>query len=322
MKKGEVYDGMVERVAFPNKGFVTVDGQSVVVKNTIPGQRVEFRVNKKKGTRMEGRLLSVLEASPLETSEPMCSQFPACGGCLYQTMDYSAQLRMKAEQVRELLERQVTGSGKTWEALFEGVLTAPNHLRYRNKMEYAFGDCEKGGPLTLGLHKKNSNFDILPAADCVLVHEDFNRIVRCAQAFFRARGLSHWHRLTHEGFLRHLLVRRAEATGEILVGLVTASVPEERMATAAHSGAKATDRAVPAAGQAEAVSRMREEFVEALTGLKLDGSIVGILHTVNDALSDIIRDDGTTLLYGRDYFYEVLLGLKFKISPFSFFQTN
>ena len=98
MKKGQIYEGTIESVDFPNKGNIYLDGekQHVVVKNGIPGQKVRFAVRKCKRGSAQGSLLEVLEKSPLERREPVCSQFPACGGCMYQTMTYEAQLEMKA----------------------------------------------------------------------------------------------------------------------------------------------------------------------------------------------------------------------------------
>ena len=88
MKKGEIYEGVIEKIDFPNKGRVPVQDEKVTVKNGIPGQKIRFQINKKRSGRAEGRLLEVLERSPLETREPACSIFPECGGCMYQTMDY------------------------------------------------------------------------------------------------------------------------------------------------------------------------------------------------------------------------------------------
>lgn len=150
-EKGQVLEGTIEKVEFPNKGVVTVaeEGKSVIVKNGIPGQKVKFCVNKFKRGNAEGRLLEVLEKSPLETRKPVCSIFPVCGGCMYQTMSYEAQMDMKAEQVKNILNEAVNG-----EYLFEGVKASPKEFAYRNKMEFSFGDEYKDGPLTLGLHKK------------------------------------------------------------------------------------------------------------------------------------------------------------------------
>ena len=109
MKKGQVIEGRIEKVEFPNKGLVWVSEEEryVTVKNGIPGQKIRFVVNKFKKGNAEGRLLEVLEKSPLETREPVCSIFPACGGCMYQTMGYEEQLKMKAGQVKELLDEVV-----------------------------------------------------------------------------------------------------------------------------------------------------------------------------------------------------------------------
>lgn len=301
MKKGEIYEGVIEKVEFPNKGFVYVDGQKVIVKNGIPGQKIRFMINKKRSGRAEGRLLEVLEKSPLETREPMCSIFPACGGCMYQTMAYEEQLRMKEEQVRGLLDgaiREWSQNSGCEENLpvykWDGIHGSPIEFRYRNKMEFSFGDEYKDGPLSLGLHKKGSTYDVLTAGDCKLVHEDMTKILLCVWEYFRSRGASYYKKMQHTGFLRHLLLRRGVTTGEILVHLVTTTQEQWDM----------------------------EPLVQELLALPLEGKIVGIMHILNDSLSDVVQSDETRILYGRDYFYETLLGLQFKVSTFSFFQPN
>ena len=125
MKKGEIYEGYIERIDFPNKGRVFLEGQQVTVKNGIPGQKIRFQINKKRKDRVEGRLLEVLERSPLETREPVCGEFPACGGCMYQTMSYESQLEMKAHQVKDLLDTAICAGGQKKENgepdyIFEG----------------------------------------------------------------------------------------------------------------------------------------------------------------------------------------------------------
>ena len=102
MKKGEIYEGIIENVDFPNKGYVQVDDQKVLIKNGIPGQNVRFMIQKKRSGRAQGRIMEVLEKSPLETREPVCSNFPACGGCMYQTMSYENQLEMKDRQTQKV----------------------------------------------------------------------------------------------------------------------------------------------------------------------------------------------------------------------------
>ena len=299
MKKGEIYEGVIEKVDFPNKGIVPVDGQQVIVKNGIPGQRVRFMIQKKRSGRVQGRILEILEKSPQETRDPLCGSFPACGGCMYQTMSYENQLAMKEWQIRELLERALIAGGQTdgdggADFFWEGIHGSPIELGYRNKMEFSFGDEYKDGPLSLGLHKKGSTYDVLNTDDCKLVHRDMTEILVCVRNYFRERGVSYYKKLQHTGYLRHLLIRRGVTTGEILVHLVTTSQEEHDL----------------------------EPLKELLLGLPLEGRIVGIMHIINDSLSDVVQSDETRILYGQDWFYEKLLGLKFRISTFSFFQPN
>lgn len=288
MKKGQVYEGIVKKVDFPNKGIVTCEDRNVVVKHTVPGQKVRFQINKIRKGKCEGRLLEILERSSLEV-EPECPHFAVCGGCTYQNLPYEEQIRLKSNQLRELLDGAV---GEPY--LFEGVKESPCREMYRNKMEFSFGDEEKDGPLALGMHKRGSFYDIVTVDKCRIVDEDYRKILSCVLDYFKGEKVPFYHKLRHTGYLRHLLVRKGAKTGEILVVLVTSSQME-----------------VP-----------DKPWVERLLGLSLDGDLVGILHTYNDSLADVVQSDRTELLYGRDYFYEELLGLKFRISPFSFFQTN
>ena len=257
-------------------------------------------INKKRNGKCEGRLLEVLEASPLEQSEDACPHFGVCGGCLYQSLPYEEQLKIKEEQIKALLDSVC----KSYE--FEGIKGSPISDGYRNKMEFSFGDEYKGGPLALGMHKRGSFYDIVNTPQCQIVHEDFRKILTATLEYFTEKGMGYYRKLQHEGYLRHLLVRRAVKTGEILVALVTSG----------QTGAAG----MPESLEAEKV--LLEEWKETLLALKMEGSFAGILHIRNDTLADVVQSDETTVLYGKGYFYEELLGLKFQITPFSFFQTN
>ena len=295
MKKGQVYEGIIESVEFPNKGkvFLPEEDRYVIVKIGVPGQKVRFSVNKIRKGKAEGRLLEVLEKSPLEV-ESACPHFGQCGGCMYQNLPYEEQLKMKEAQVKAMMDEAVEGP-----YLWEGVKPSPVKQAYRNKMEFSFGDEYKDGPMALGMHKRGSFHDIVNVTDCQIVDEDYRKILACTLECAKASGYPYYHRMRHTGYFRHLLVRKAVKTGEILIDLVTT-----------------TEHAV------DGSSTFEQNWKESLLSLELNGTIAGILHTQNDSVADVVKDEGTTILYGQSYFYEELLGLKFKITPFSFFQTN
>lgn len=299
MKKGTVLEGTVGKIQFPNKGIVEIDGEKAVVKNALPGQKIRFAVTKSRKDKAEGRLLEVLERSPREWEEKdwkekVCPHFEVCGGCLYQSMSYEEQLAIKEEQIRNLIDSVCANQDYD----FQGIKGSPISEGYRNKMEFSFGDEYKDGPLALGMHKRGSFYDIVPTPECRIVHSDFRKILTVTREFFAGEGIPFYKKLAHTGYLRHLLVRRAVKTGEILVDLVTSSQIDDRE------------------------KKLLNSWKDKILALDLDGTLAGILHTRNDSLADVVQNDGTEILHGRDYFYEELLGLKFKISPFSFFQTN
>ena len=315
MKKGDIYQGTVETVLFPNKGIVHVGDDRVIVKNTIAGQTVRFCISKKKQGKAEGRLLEIIQPSPIERADPGCSLFPSCGGCLYRTMPYEEQLLMKERQVRTLIEEALSSSGCPASPRWIPIRRSPSEYRYRNKMEFSFGDSEKDGPLTLGLHRRGSIYDVLPVTDCCLVHEDFNRIVSCMQDLARKSMLPYYHKRTHTGYFRHVLIRRGRKTDEILVVLVTTS---QYGKAAGNDPENQSGASLPFPSESDFL----QACTAALQQLPLEGKLTGILHTINDSVADTIQSDRTDILSGRDYFYEELLGLRFKITPFSFFQTN
>ena len=287
MKKGDIFEGKVIRTEFPNKGIIDIEGQKVIVKNALEGQVVRFSINKKRRDKVEGRLLEVIEPSPLE-QPATCKHFGICGGCRYQNLSYEQQLDLKKRQVEELIEK----SGLSF--AIENIYGSPITEGYRNKMEFTFGDEEKDGPLSLGMHKKNSFYDIVTLDDCRIVDPDFNVLLQAILKYFKEKGETYFHKIRHEGFLRHLVMRRSVKTGDILINLVTTTQ-----------------------------SQLDEsEFVNMILSQKIDGKVVGILYTLNDNLADVVQSDETKALYGQDYFYEYLYNMRFKISPFSFFQTN
>ncbi|MBU5479539.1 class I SAM-dependent RNA methyltransferase [Eubacterium sp. MSJ-13] len=309
MKKGNIYEGIVKKVEFPNKAYVEVidtdeNGNEqktlTLVKGALPGQKIRFRAKKVRKDKSQGILLEIIEKSPLETAEPMCSQFGKCGGCSYQTLPYEKQLELKKNQVLEIIDNVYkildSSLGIKKDYIYDGILPSPDIKGYRNKMEFSFGDEYKGGPLTLGLHKKGSVHDIVNASGCQIVDDDYSKVIDCIVEYFREKQIPHYNKNTHQGVLRHLLVRRAVSTGELLVALVTSSQQD--------------------------ISEYVSEVSEKLNGLDYNGKLTGFIHIINDGLGDVVKSDEMRIISGKDWFTEKILGLQFKISPFSFFQTN
>lgn len=259
-----------------------------------------------------------------------CKLDGICGGCAYAGGSYEAQLNEKNEHIRGLLEDACREMPE-----YEGIIESPIVFGYRNKMEYSFGDEKKDGPLTLGLHKKRSFYDVIDVDCCKLVHEDFNQIVKATKSYFDDLGLTYKDKRSHLGFLRHLIIRRAVNTGEMLVDLVTTSQP--LLPVMAHNlinnatlynkekfeqGMLEASDAVNVYGMDQVMNEWKDIILKLKKDGLVDGEIKGILHTINDSKADAVKNEGTTVLYGEDSICEELIGLKFQITPFSFFQTN
>ena len=289
-KKNEIIDGLIEKVKFPNKGIMYIEEERipVLVPDTFPGQKVRVRLQRKRKGTWEGRALEHLE-NPAHFVKPSCEYFGLCGGCAMQHLSYENQLEHKHEQVQTLLQNAgVTG----YEDM--GILGSPSEWAYRNKMEFSFGDACKDGPMTLGMHRKNSTFDIITVDGCKIVDEDFNMILRFVLRYAQSFNLPFYKKKIHEGFLRYLIVRRSETTGDLLINIVTTTQRDFDFT----------------------------ELANYLVDLGTKGKIAGILHTYSDTLADAVKPDSTRVLYGKDAFTETILGLQFNISPYSFFQTN
>lgn len=288
MKKKDIIELKIEDVEFPSKGIGYYEGKKIYVKNTIPDQRVRVLIKKIREDYAEGKLLEVVEQAPIETAS-FCEHFGLCGGCAHQTVPYAKQLEMKARLVKKLLD---DAGIKDYE--FLGIEGSPEEFAYRNKMEYSFGNEKKNGELTLGMHKKGKFHDVVTVDRCKIVDEDFNLILKTLLDYFREKAIPFYNNKSHEGYLRHLVVRKAKKTQEIVINLVTSSQ----------------------------ITLDMTELVEIIKNLKLEGKLTGFLHTFNDNIADTVVSDKTEVLWGQDFFTEEILGLKFKISAFSFFQTN
>lgn len=219
-----------------------------------------------------------------------CEYINQCGGCDYRNFNYDEQLKLKQDKVYNMFKEFLVD-----DTIFDNIIKSPLIYGYRNKMEFSFGDSEKNGPLTLGMHKKKSFYTILNANECDLIDDDIKEIVSVTLKYFSDKNLTYFHKKTHIGYLRHLVVRKSFYKNCVLVNIVTTSQLDK-----------------------EYEKKVLFDFVDVLKSKNVEG----IIHTINDSLSDAVKCDEIRVLYGNDYIYEELLNLKFKISPFSFFQTN
>lgn len=288
MKRKDIIEFEIDKMEFGGNSVSTYEGKEVHMKGGITGQKVKAVVKKARSKKLDVKMIELLEKSNLETNET-CKHFGECGGCSMLSVPYEKQLQIKEKQVMDLfLSQDIFGFQ------FMGIEKSPQDTKYRNKMEYTFGDEKKDGPLTLGLHKKGRHIDIMTVDDCFLVDNDFIKVLTSTVKYFDEKKLPYYKTINHKGYLRNLVVRKGINTNELMVNIVTSSQEDFDMS----------------------------EYKDLLLSLDTNSKIVSILHTINDGLSDAVNCDELKVLCGRDYLNEEVLGLKFKVSPFSFFQTN
>lgn len=266
----------------------------VALRRALPGERVAAQVLRRRGERIEGRLLEVLRASE-ERSTPPCGHYGACGGCSLQDLAYSGQLRAK----RELVELALANAGVR--VAVEPVLGAVSPLRYRNKMDFTFGTrrwVEVGEAegatrdFALGLHPREQFRKVLDIERCEIQPEPFDRILATARRLALEQALPAWDLVKHEGLLRHVVLRTSVATGEILVQITTSS-------------------------EAPELVRL---YVDAL--LAAHPEITTLVQAINSRGATVAYGERELVLHGPGSIRERLAGLVYRVSAASFFQTN
>lgn len=276
----------VEKIVYPGKCLGRgEDGIAVFVEGALPGEKVVVDIYKNKKTFKEARLLNIIEPSKNRT-EAKCPLFGKCGGCSFQHTDYNTQLSIKEGYVNELLE----GLGGE----ISPIIRSPLEWGYRNKMEFSFFDFD--GAVNIGLHEKNEFNRFLGIPPCFICDKDFLYVTEKIKEFARNSDFLSYNRKTHQGFYRHLVLRKGINTGQVLVNLVT----------------NVNDTVT------------KEFFNPLLESLK--DKVNCFYWTVNSSVSDAVNAEKLILLYGREIIEEKLTikgrPYYFTISPFSFFQTN
>ena len=273
----------IDSLAFGGNGVARLNGFVVFVRRGLPGDTVRARVTKVQRRHAEALATEVLRPSPLRVDAP-CRHYPACGGCRFQDLAYKAQVEAKAAQVADALRR----IGGIADPPLEPILPADEVFHYRNKLEYSFTQLEDGP--TLGLHKAGRWDEVLEIQECWLTTDLGNAIRNAVREWARGDRLVAYDQAEHTGYLRHLVVREGVNTGQVLVQLVTA--PGEKFDTG---------------GFVDALRRFPE--------------VRSIHWSVNETAAEVTNLP-TQLLWGEEAIEERLCGLRFRVRPNAFLQTN
>src|SRR6478735_2718085 len=280
---GEELELRVDSLAYGGNGVARLNGFVVFVRRGLPGDTVRARVTKVKRNHAEAVAVEVVEPSTQRVDAP-CAHYPACGGCRFQDLAYEAQLEAKQEQVHDALRR----IGGLSEPPVEPIMPAESQFFYRNKLEYSF-TATPAGP-ALGFHRAGRWDEVLEIEKCWLTTELGNEIRNAVRDWARNERLEAYDQAEHTGYLRHLVLREGRNTGQVLVQLVTAA------------GEKFD----------------RDELVERLRGFP---AVRSIHWAVNETPAEVTNLP-TTLLWGEEAIEEILCGLRFRVRPNAFLQTN
>jgi 23S rRNA (uracil1939-C5)-methyltransferase len=283
VKLHEEVELQVDSLAYGGNGVARLNGFVVFVRRGLPGDRVRARVTKVKRGFAEALATEVLEPSAQRVEAP-CAHYPACGGCRFQDLDYAVQVAAKEAQVRDALVR----IGGLADPPLEPILPAASPFHYRNKLEYSFTQTPSGP--ALGFHKAGRWDEVLEIEKCWLTTDLGNAIRNAVRDWAREEGLVAYDQVEHTGYLRHLVLREGRNTGQVLAMLVT------------HKGEKFE----------------RDYLVEVLRRFP---EIRSIHWAINDGQAEVTNLP-STLLWGEDAIEEEILGLRFRVRPNAFLQTN
>jgi 23S rRNA (uracil1939-C5)-methyltransferase len=283
VQRNEELELDVESLAYGGNGVARLNGYVVFVRRGLPGDRVRARVTKVKRNFAEALVTEVVTPGPRHVDAP-CSHYPACGGCRFQDLAYEAQLEQKAAWVRDSLVRL----GRVEEPPLEEIVGALDVFNYRNKVEYSFTRTPSGP--ALGFHKAGRWDEVLEIEKCWLTTQLGNALRDAVRDWARGERLEAYSQEDQSGYLRHLVVREGRNTGQALVQLVTAA--GERFE--------------------------REHFVDVLRQFP---EVRSIHWSVNETPAEVTHLP-TELLWGEEAIEEELLGLRFRVRPGAFLQTN
>lgn len=300
LRRGDLIEVTIEKLVLGGLGLAKLNDLRVFIERALPGQKIKAVVTQRKPQYLMAEIKEILQESPLAI-KPKCPYFatskminegkPSCGGCLWQNLTYEEQLKIKETQVKETLQR----IGRIADIEVKPILGSPNALHYRNKIELSFGH-NQDGHVDFGFRERGKFHSIIPIETCSIFDPKLPMVLDVIRRYVKMTDLEPFDFAKKpDGFWQFLILRRGVKTGEWMINFVTRP---------GHS-----------------VSKHLSEELEEVLG----DSLQSVLQTINfgKAISYSGHDNKRIeVLFGRNYILEELGGLQFKISPFSFFQTN
>ena len=283
VKAGELYDIKATDISTSGDGIGKVNGFTVFVKGLLPEESAKVKITEVRKRFAFGEVVSINEKSPYRT-EPFCSCFDMCGGCSLQHMTYEGQLKFKTKRIKDVLER----IGKFENPVVLDTIGMENPYHYRNKMQYHVS--EENGKCVFGFYSEKSH-RVVPCENCYVGSEENSKILNAVKKYIDEFKISIYDRKTHSGAIRHVVIRNAKATGEIMVCIVV------------------NDNKLPK--KDKLVSYLKE----------IDG-VKSIVLNVNEKKTNVIMGEKSFVLYGRGYITDYIGDIRFDISPLSFYQVN
>ncbi|GAE28537.1 RNA methyltransferase [Halalkalibacter wakoensis JCM 9140] len=284
VKKNDQLQVTIEDLTHEGAGVAKVDGYTLFVPNTLPGEVADIKVVKTNKGYGFARLLEIKQESE-HRAEPLCPIYHQCGGCQIQHLNYDAQLVSKQKQVKDVLER----IGGLKDVTVHPTLGMDNPWRYRNKAQVPIG--EEGGLVVAGFYQKRSH-RIINMDECLIQHEENDQIIHVVKNIANKYGIRAYDEQKHRGTLRHVVARKGKITDEVMVVLVTRGkeLPNKK--------------------------NIIEDIIAAVPNVK------SIVQNINTKRTNVIFGDETNVLWGEEYIYDYIGDIKFAISARSFYQVN
>ena len=304
--KNQILTVTIEDIGNNGEGIGRTNGYILFVKDAVCGDLVKAKLTKVTKSYAYARVEEIIKPSA-DRVVPSCENHSRCGGCQIQAMSYASQLHFKENKVRNNLMRIGGIPADVIEQAFEPIIGMDRPLRYRNKSQYPVG-YDRDGNIVAGFYAGRTHA-IIPCADCMLSPEENSHILRIILDHMQSYGISPYDETTGSGTVRHVLVRKAFATGQIMVCLV---ICHEKPADT-HKGSTMAD------GRTDVCLKGQDELIENLCRIP---GMTSVCVSVNNERTNVIMGDEIHVLWGKDTITDVLLGKEFKISPLSFYQVN